>query len=227
MPGDIPVPQVRLPVFIGHLAVAMAARTRAPRTSLGTLVAASYGLDLLWPLLVLAGLEWFRVDPAASAFTPLAFEHYPWSHSLAMSLLWGAIAAAAYWLLRRERAGALLVGGLVVSHWILDALVHVPDLPLWPGGGPLVGLGLWNFVAGTYVVEGALIVAGSWLYLRHARPETRGRRIGLWALVAVVGLIWASSAFAPPPPGTTAVTVSALGIWLFVAWAGWVDGKRG
>src|SRR5690606_16750942 len=142
-----PLPRSRV-MFIGHLAVAMAARTRAPRTSLGTLVAASYGLDLLWPVLVLAGVEWFRIDPTASAFTPLAFEHYPWSHSLLTSVLWGLLAGGAYWLIRRNRAGAVLVGMLVLSHWVLDAVVHVPDLPLWPGGGPLVGLGLWNFVAG-------------------------------------------------------------------------------
>lgn len=213
-------------MFIGHLAVAMAARTRTPGTSLGTLVAASYGLDLLWPVLVLAGLEWFRVDPAASAFTPLAFEHYPWSHSLALTITWSAAAGGAYWLLRKDGAGSLAVGALVASHWFLDALVHVPDLPLWPGGGPRVGLGLWNSVPGTLVVEGTLFAAAGWLYLRHARPVTRSRRLGLGVLVTVVALIWASGPFAPPPPSPTAVAVTALAIWLFVVWAGWVDGGR-
>ncbi|MFN2324340.1 MAG: hypothetical protein ABR551_00480 [Gemmatimonadales bacterium] len=201
----------------------MAAKSRAPRTSLGTFVAAAYGLDLLWPVLVLAGVEWFRIDPAASAFTPLAFEHYPWSHSLVTSLLWGGLAGTAYWFARRDQAGAVLVGAVVVSHWVLDAVVHVPDLPLWPGESPLVGLGLWNNVSGTFVVEGALFVAGCWLYLRHTPPATPARKRGLWALVAVVAVIWASGPFAPPPPSPTAVAVTALAIWLFVAWSAWVD----
>lgn len=213
-------------MFIGHLAVALAARPRAPKTSLGTLVGAAFGLDLLWPVLVLTGVEWFRIDPAASAFTPLAFEHYPWSHSLLTSVLWGLLAGGAYWLVRRHQAGAVLVGVLVLSHWALDAIVHVPDLPLWPGGGPMVGLGLWNFVAGTFVVEGAMLAGGLWLYLRRAAPATAGRRRALWGLVALVTAIWASGPFAPPPPGVQAVAITALAIWLFVAWAGWVDGGR-
>lgn len=211
-------------MFLGHLAVAMAAKAKAPGPSLGTFVAASYGLDLLWPILALTGLESFRIDPAASAFTPLAFEHYPWSHSLATSVLWGAVAGGGYWLLRRERTGAVVVGTLVVSHWLLDAIVHIPDLPLWPHG-PLVGLGLWNFVAATFVVEGVLFAGGLWLYLRATPPTTRGRQVGLGALVAVMALIWLSSPFAPPPPSTTMVAVTALAIWLFVGWAGWVDQK--
>lgn len=189
-------------------------------------MAASFGLDLLWPVLVLAGGEWFRIDPAASAFTPLAFEHDPWSHSLATSMRWGLLAGGAYWLIRREQAGAVLVGVLVLSHWVLDAVVHIPDLPLWLGESPLVGLGLWNHVSGTFVVEGALFAACCWLYLRHAPPATPARRRGFWALVAVVTLIWASGPFVPPPPSVQAVAVAALAIWLFVAWAGWVNGGR-
>jgi hypothetical protein len=138
----------------------------------------------------------------------------------------GAAAGGLYWLVRRERVGALLIGGLVVSHWLLDAIVHVPDLPLVPSGGPLVGLGLWNFVAGTFVVEGALLAGGLWLYLRRAAPATAGRRRALWGLVALVTVIWASGPFAPPPPGVQAVAITALAIWLFVAWAWWVDGGR-
>lgn len=136
------------------------------------------------------------------------------------------IAAGVYGLLRKDGVVALTIGAVVASHWFLDALVHVPDLPLWPGGGPRIGLGLWNLVPGTFVVEGTLFLAAGWLYLRRAPPATRGRRIGLGVLLALVALIWASGPFAPPPPGPTAVAVAALAIWLIVAWAGWVDGKR-
>ena len=97
-------------MFIGHIAVGLAAKRVAPKTSLGLLVAAPLAVDLLWPIFVLAGVERVRIDPGNTAFTPLAFTYYPWSHSLLMSLVWSVVAGAAYWLWRRYRAGALVLG---------------------------------------------------------------------------------------------------------------------
>ena len=73
-------------MFVGHLAVALGAKRAAPRVPLAVLVAAAFALDLLWPLMLLAGIESVRIDPGNTAFTPLAFDHYPWSHSLATVL---------------------------------------------------------------------------------------------------------------------------------------------
>src|SRR5438046_8512683 len=129
-------------MFVGHLAVALAAKTRAPRTSLGVFVAAAIGLDLLWPFFLLVGIEHVHVDPGNTKFTPLAFDSYPWSHSLLMAIVWGL--AGAFIIRVRARNDVrtqVLVFLLVVSHWVLDFVSHRPDLPLWPGQSPRVGLG--------------------------------------------------------------------------------------
>ena len=131
-------------MFVGHLAVALAAKKAHPGVPLGASVAAAFGLDLLWPILLLLGLETVRVNPGDTAFTSLAFDAYPWSHSLLAVLVWsGAVGVLGRRLFDSWRAGILL-GGLVLSHWVLDAVTHRPDLPLWPGG-PLIGLGLWGW----------------------------------------------------------------------------------
>jgi membrane-bound metal-dependent hydrolase YbcI (DUF457 family) len=130
-------------VFVGHLGVALAAKRKAPTVNLGWLMAGVTMLDLLWPLFLLAGLEQVRVVPGATAFTPLVFVSYPWTHSLLMSVVWGvALAGLARW--RRVPASAFfLIVALVVSHWVLDFVTHAPDMPLWPGSSPRFGLGLW------------------------------------------------------------------------------------
>src|SRR3954447_26978834 len=126
-------------MFLGHFAVALAAKRAAPRTSLGTLVLAAQLLDILWPVLLLAGVERVEIRPGDTAFTPLHFEHYPVSHSLATSIDWAGVFGTAYYAITRYRRGAVVIAALVVSHWALDWITHRPDLPLWPGG-PLEGL---------------------------------------------------------------------------------------
>ncbi|MBI4082689.1 MAG: metal-dependent hydrolase [Candidatus Lambdaproteobacteria bacterium] len=220
-------------MFIGHYAVAFAGRSLAPRPSLGTWVLAAQALDLLWPVLVLSGVERVRIDPGNTAFTPLDFEHYPWSHSLLMSAVWAVLVGAGYGLLRRDGRAALLLGLGVLSHWVLDWASHGPDLPLWPGGAsvPLgqsrVGLGLWHSVPATVLVEGVLFALGVWLYVRATRLEP-GDRLDwrLASLVLVLAAIYVANLLAPPPPAPGAVAVAGLGLWLFVAWAYWVDRRR-
>lgn len=212
-------------MFIGHLGAAMAAKVVEPRASLGVLVAAAYGVDLLWPIFLLAGAESVSVVPGATAFTPLAFEAYPWTHSLAMGLVWGGVAGGIMYLRGRRRRVATVVGAVVVSHWVLDAVVHAPDLPLWPRG-PEVGLGLWHSVAGTLAVEGLLFAAALFFYLRAFPLTRRGGRVGLTALVVVVALVWISGPFAPPPPGETAVAFAGLALWILPLWAWRVEARR-
>lgn len=212
-------------MFVGHLAVAFGAKKLDPQVPLAPLIAASFGLDLLWPVLLLLGIETVRVEAGNTMFTPLAFDSYPWSHSLLMVLLWGStggVLAALY--LKRARAG-LVVGALVVSHWLLDVITHRPDLPLWPGG-PELGLGLWNSVPATLSVEGGLLVVGVALYTRAARPRDQVGRWALWALVALTAAIWVSQPWSPPPPSSMAVAVVALFMWTLPVWAGWIDRHR-
>ena len=119
-----------------------------------------------------------------------------------------------------------MVGGLVFSHWVLDAVSHRPDLPLAPGNDNYVGLGLWNFVGASMSVEAAVFGLGLVLYLRSTTPRDRIGRFGLASLAGLLGVLWLANAFGPPPPNVTAVAVSALGLWLFVPWANWVDRHR-
>src|SRR5262245_49158462 len=157
MPGAI---GRRTSMFVGHTAVALAAKRGARGTSLGLLVIAAFALDVLWPVFLLAGIEQVRIAPKATAFNGLEFVSYPWSHSLMMSMCWGACAfAIARWRGKPARVG-LLLAALVVSHWVLDFVSHAPDMPLWPGRSPRLGLGLWNSIAATLVVEGTLFALG-------------------------------------------------------------------
>src|SRR5512146_2731302 len=156
-------------MFIGHSAVAFAAKRAAPRVSLGVLVGAASLLDLLWPVFLLLGWETVRIEPGNTAVAPLAFVRYPFSHSLVAAAGWSALVGLAYWGATRYRSGAVVVGLVALSHWYLDAIVHRPDLPLYPGSTLEVGLGLWNSVPATLLLEGLMFAGGVWLYARGAR----------------------------------------------------------
>ena len=207
-------------MFVGHTALALASKARAGEVPLALLIAAVFALDMLWPVFLLLGLEHVRVDPGTTAFTPLAFDAYPWSHSLLLACVWGALLAL---VPRRHR---LLVGALVVSHWVLDAVSHRPDLPLWPGRSPLVGLGLWSSVPATLLVEGLLFAAAIALYLRATRAVDRTGSFALWSFLLLQGGLWVSSPWQPPPPSARAVAWGSLATWLFVPWAAWIDRHR-
>jgi hypothetical protein len=213
-------------MFAGHMGVALAAKVAEPKAPLGVLVAASFGIDLLWPVLLLTGAESVAIDPGHTAFTPLDFEAYPWSHSLAMVVGWGILAGALVRAFGMSTRVAVVVGAVVVSHWVLDFVTHAPDLPLWPGG-PEVGLGLWNSVPATLAVEGAIFLGALALYARAFPARDRLGQVGLWALAGFMALIWASGPFAPPPPSETAIAVVGLALWVFPFWAWRVDAHRG
>ena len=213
-------------MFIGHFGLAFAARRSTPRLSLGTAFLAAQFLDLLWPTLLLVGAESVRIQPGATAVTPLLFEHYPWSHSLLMTIAWSIAVGGIYGAMRGNLRGAVIVGLLVLSHWLLDALVHEPDLPLAPGVGTLVGLGLWNSRAGTLLAEVPIFLIGVWLYARGTRALDRIGTFGLVGLVLFLVLVYAANLSGPPPPGVTAIAWVGQAQWLLVAWAYWVDGHR-
>ncbi len=212
-------------MFVGHLAVALAAKKAEPRVPLGAAVAAAFGLDLLWPLLLLVGIESVRVDAGNTAFTNLAFDSYPWSHSLVVVVGWSGLAV----LLGHRMYGSLRVGAvlgiLVMSHWVLDVITHRPDLPVWPGG-PVVGLGLWNSIPGTLLLEGMLLGGGLRLYVGSSSACDRIGRWALVALVAVNGLIWVTQPWAPLPESAVAVAWGALVLWLLPPWARWIEAHR-
>lgn len=213
-------------MFLGHFAVALAAKRVAPRASLGALVFAAQFADLLWPLLLLLGTEQAHVQSGATVVTPLVFEHYPWSHSLLTLAVAGAVLGILYWFWRRRWREAVVLGLLVPSHWLLDWPMHAPDLPLAPGANGLYGLGLWNSLPVTLMSELGLFAIGVAIYLRATQPCDR---IGSWALCGLLvflGVVYLGNVFGPPPPNIQAVAWTALAMWLLVLWAHWADRHR-
>jgi len=207
-------------MFIGHFAVGFAAKRVAPRVSLATLFVAAQLADLLWPVLVALGLEQVGIDRGNTAITPLDFVSYPYSHSLVLLCVWGVLLAA---LVRRSFA---LVAALVVSHWFLDFFTHRPDMPLYPGG-PKVGLGLWNSVPATVVVEFAMFGVGVWMYLHATRARDAQGRWGFWALAVFLAVVYIANISGPPPPSVTAIWISGIaGGLVLIVWSWWVDRHR-
>jgi len=214
-------------MFIGHFAMGFGAKKFAPRVSLGVLFLACQLADLLWPNLVLLGIEKFTIEPGITALTPLDFQYYPFSHSLLALLVWAVLFALLYTALRHAGSrAALVVGLLVLSHWVLDVLTHRPDMPLTLSNAHRIGLGLWNHPALAIGVEVLLFAAGVWMYAAGTVALNRKGSIGLWALVVFLLLIYAANFLGPPPPSVEAVAWSAEAIWLLVAWGFWVDHNR-
>ena len=212
-------------MFLGHYGLALAAKRAAPRTSLGTLTFAAQFLDELWPILLLVGAEQVRIV-ADRPFAPLDFTSYPFSHSLLLAIVYGILIGGMYFAIRKYRRGAWLVAALVVSHWLLDFPVHLHDLPLSPGASsPKVGWGLWAFPHLTLVIEYTIYLAGAALYARSTRPRDRIGTWGFWTYVIVLAVLFQSSN-GPPPSSERVLAWTALGIWLFVPWAWWVDRHR-
>jgi hypothetical protein len=215
-------------VFVGHFAVAFGAKRAVPAVSLGTLFVAAQLADLVWPVLVIAGVERVAVKPGLTVVTPLDFLYYPFSHSLLAAAAWALAFGAVYAGLRKAgaRTGAVLAG-VVISHWVLDALAHRPDMPLTTSADSArVGLGLWNSLAGTLAVELLLFAAGLWLYTRATRARDRTGRVALWGLAGFLLAIYVANLFGPPPPSGMTAAWSALAMWLLVAWGYWVDRHR-
>ena len=213
-------------MLLGHYGIALAAKSVAPRASLGTFNLAAQLLDELWPIFVLLGLEHVRVTPGLSAANPLEFVYYPFTHSLLGATGWGILLGVLYYAVRRDRRSATVVGLLVLSHWVLDLPMHRPDLPLWPGSEVKVGLGAWRSVPLTFALELAVFVPGLLIYQRTTRSKDGIGRWGLWAMVIALLAIFFSGFTSPPPESGRAVAFGALGLWLFVPWGYWVDRHR-
>lgn len=188
---------------------------------------ASQWLDLLWPVFLLTGLEHVKVEPGNTAATPLNFINYPVSHSLLMAVVWSIIFVILYRKLRPYARGSLWIGVAVLSHWALDAVTHRPDLPLYPGSDLLIGLGLWNSLPATILVEGTLFIAGIAMYLRATRPVDRTGRYAFWGLMVFLTIVYAVNLFGPPPPDDPgAIAAAGLAIWLLIFWGYWIDRHR-
>ena len=213
-------------MFIAHFGVGFGAKSLAPRVSLGSLFFAAQFLDLLWPTLLLFGVERVRIAPGATQVTPLIFEHYPVSHSLLAALGWALAIGGMHFYLRRNRVGALVMSGLVLSHWMLDAIVHQPDLPLFPGSATVVGLNVWSSLPLTLAIEILLFAIGVRLYMRATTAVDAIGKWGLFGLVIFLLAVYAGNVFGSSLPSARAIAWVGQLQWLIVLWGYWIDRHR-
>ncbi len=215
-------------MFAGHVGAALALKRAERRVNLGVLILAALLLDVLLWLFVLAGLEQVIV-PADYARRHYVTFVFPYSHSLAASLGWSILAGALTWVATVGWVGGrgwatVVVAAAVFSHFPLDVLVHIPELPLLGEASPKVGLGLWNQMPVALMLE-VLITAGGLLVFLRGVTLARGRTIGLVGLVVfVTALTVAGMTVAPAPPSIPQVAISSVvGILLVAAIGGWLD----
>ena len=213
-------------MFLGHYALGFGAKKLTPYTSLGTLLLGAELVDLLWPTFLMLGVETVRIAPGITRVTPLDFTSYPWTHSLVMGAVWAGLFAALYTFFRRYPRGAMVLAALVLSHWLLDVISHRPDMPIWPGGGPRIGLGLWYSLPATLVVEGVLFSLGIWIYATNTEPVDTVGRYSFPAFVITLAALYLASVFGPPPPSASAIAMVGQGQWLLVMWGYWLDRHR-
>jgi len=212
-------------MIAGHFGFAAIVKSRAPAVPLWALMLATVWLDIVFVPLFAAGIETLEPAPGVLPGYGGSIIHAVYTHSLVGAVLLSGLlglAATAKW---GRRAG-LIIGMVSFSHWLLDLIVHRPDLPLYPGSTTMIGLGLWNSVPATLAVECAMFAAGVWLYASHSRPLDRAGRYGFWAFVAFLVAVYAANAFGPPPPSVGAVAFAGLALWLLPLWAWWFDSRR-
>lgn len=210
-------------MFIGHYSAALAIKSAEKSISLGWLFLAAQLVDVFWATFVLLGIERVRIVPGITAANPLDLYFMPYTHSLIAAIGWSAAAflVARIWCAKRV---ALLIAVCVFSHWVLDLLVHRPDLPLY-GDQYKVGLGLWNYRWLSLALELALSAACFYAYVRATRATIRTTAVVALAGLMIVGGV--VNAFGPLPPSDQAVAFSGLTIYLvFAVVAAWADRRR-
>ena len=215
-------------MFVGHYGVSFAAKALRPSIPLWLLFLAVQLVDVFWAIFVILGVEKVRIVPGITATNPLDLYYMPYTHSLAGAAAW-SIAAAVLYRLGRGSSGwitAGVVGAAVFSHWVLDLLVHRPDLPLY-GNSVKVGLGLWNYPVTAFMLEAALLFGGMFYYMSRTRPLDGVGRYGPVVFGLAMLVIQASVFFGPPPPSDQAVALMGLASYLmFAAIAYWLEKKR-
>lgn len=213
-------------MFIGHFGAGLAGKKAAPGPSLGTMFFAVQLLDLIWPIFILTGIEKVIISPGVTSSNPLEFIYYPYSHSLVMVLVWSLLFGVIYYLIKKNLNGAVILGLLVLSHWILDLLVHIPDLPLYPGSSVKAGLSLWNYPAVSIIIESLIFALGIYLYLNSTKSKNKKGTFLFWGLILFLGVIYVMNFFGPPPPSAEAIGYAGLLQWIFIPWGYWIDKNR-
>jgi hypothetical protein len=205
-------------MFVGHYGVAFGAKPATPLVPLWVYFIAVQWLDVVWSILVLLGIEKLHIVPGFTEANPYDLYYMPYTHGLPgaiiLSLLLGAMVAT--FVPRRRAAVFLTIAAAAFSHWILDLIVHVPDLALYDNSDK-VGLGLWRHVAISFPLEIIVLVAGVWIFARALPPASRRGHIALRSFIALLVLVQVYANFGPPPPSETAMAIMALVLYLVFA----------
>lgn len=212
-------------MFIGHFAPALVAAARPQAAGLGTLFVAAQLVDIGFAALLVPGVEAMRIVPGITAMNPMDLFHMPYTHSLAGSIGWALLFGALVWIATRRRAAAIGAALVVVSHWFIDLLVHIPDLTL-AGAPPKLGFGLWNHPGIAMPLEIALISGALFHYKMRTRAPAGDTR--LWVLVALLALVQAIDWFGPKEPVySLAIPATMLGAYAVLALtAAWTGANR-
>ena len=212
-------------MFVGHYGAGFASKALKKSIPLWHLFIAVQFVDILWAFFILLGIEKVRIRPGITATNPLDLYYMPYTHSLVAAVLWSLAAAMAYRMMVRKSDGlaAGIIGLAVFSHWILDFLVHRPDLPLYDNAYK-IGLGLWNWPGIAFVMESGFLFIGLYLYLRVTRPTKRKTRIGT-IIFGIVMLAFHILAFwGPPPPSDKVAALTSLIFYSgFAGVAWWIE----
>lgn len=213
-------------MFIGHFGAGFAGKKFSKTASLGTYFMAAQWIDLIWPILILLGVERVEIQPSATAVTPLNFTYYPFTHSLVGVIVWAILFGLVYFIIKKNIKVSIILGLLVISHWFLDLLVHIPDLPIFPGEGIKVGLGLWNNFMATVLLEILIFGIGAYLYLSVTKSKNKTGTYSLIGLITFLILIYAANLFSPPPDSVKAIGILGNAQWLIILWGYWIDRNR-
>ncbi len=205
-------------MFVGHYGVSFAAKRSEQSIPLWVLFLAVQFLDVLWAPFILLGIERVRIIPGFTASNPLDLYYMPYTHGLLSALLWSCAGGAVYRLVARpsHRRASVVIGLAMFSHWVLDLIVHRPDLPLY-GDSAKVGLGLWNAPAAAFSLEAALLFGGMWLCLRGRLARSLGTLVFGALMLAIQGYVF----FGPPPASDRAAASTALIAYAVFAVAIW------
>ena len=215
-------------MFVGHYAPSFAIKAIQPAIPLWLLFIAAQLVDIAWAVLVLLGIEKVRIVPGITASNPLDLYYMPYTHSLVAAVLWAVAAIVLCKPLRgvRKWSVAAWIGVAVFSHWILDFLVHRPDLPVYDDALK-VGLGIWDYPAIAFCLEALLLFGGMLMYLRRTEAINAVGRFGPPAFGIVLLAIHGYVFFGPPPTSPDAAAITALVFYvLFAIAAQWLDRQR-
>jgi hypothetical protein len=218
-------------MFVGHYGVSFACKGVEQRLPLWLLFLAVQFVDVLWSILILLGIEKVRIVPGITATNPFDLYYMPYTHSLVAAAAWSALVFLGYRMFVSQRSGgrdrpALFLALAIFSHWILDLLVHRPDLPLYDNAHK-VGLGLWNYPMPTFALEAAILFGGMWVYMRSTESPSLVGKYGMPIFGIVLLVVHWILFFGAPAPSPDATAVLLLVLYLgFAAVAAWLERKR-